>query len=160
MPTYNPQYMGVTADYRLGLRVDRATQSGATLFTTAAVPLFRVSTGRVLVTCILGEVTTTLGADATLAKFTGTPTTGTAVDLCANSASLANLAAAKLLVITGTLATAMTLANAGGALLQATTHIIAPGTIDITGSVQGVTGAIKFSVWFIPLDEGAFIATA
>ena len=87
MPTYNPSFMQVAADYGLGLRIDRATQSGATLFTTAAVPLFRVSTGRVLVTCILGEVTTQLGADATLAKFTGTPTVGTAVDLCANSAS-------------------------------------------------------------------------
>lgn len=160
MPTYNPSYMGVAADYGLGLRVDRATQSGATLFTTAAVPLFRVAVGRVLVTCILGEITTTLGADATLAKWTGTPTTGTAVDLCANSASMANLAAAKLLVMTGTLATAMTLANAGGALLQAIPHIIAPGTIDITGSVQGVTGAVKFSIWYIPLDEGANIVTA
>lgn len=157
MPDYNPQYMQVVADYLCGLRVDRATESTATLFTTAAVPLFRVNVGRIRLLSIIGEVTTVISNDATLAKFTGTPTTGTAVDLCANSASLAQAAVGKLLVITGTLATAMTIANAGGALWQATSHTIAPGTIDITGTVQGVTGAIKFSVWYAPLDAGAYV---
>lgn len=157
MPNFDPSTLATIAFINRGARVDRAAASTALLFTTAAVPLFRVNVGRVLELAIIGEVTTVISNDATLAKWTGTPTTGTAVDLCANSATLATAAVGKLLVMTGTLATAMTIANAGGALWQVTSHVISPGTIDITGSVQGVTGAIKFSLWYLPLDDGATV---
>lgn len=159
MPPFDPQTLAAIAFINRGARVDRAAASTALLFTTAAVPLFTVRVGRILELAIIGEVTTVISNDATLAKWTGTPTTGTAVDLCANSATLATAAVGKLLVMTGTLATAMTIANAGGALWQVTSHVIAPGTIDITGSVQGVTGAIKFSMWYIPLDDGAYVTS-
>ena len=157
MPTFDPYTLASIAFINRGARIDRAAASTAVLFTGSAVSLFRVSVGKILELAIVGEVTTVISNDATLAKWTGTPTTGTAVDLCANSATLANAAVGKLLVMTGTLATAMTIANAGGALWQVTSHVIAPGTIDITGTVQGVTGAIKFSMWYIPLDDGAYV---
>ena len=157
MTNFDPSTLAAIAFINRGARVDRAAASTALLFTTAAVPLFTVSVGRILELAIIGEVTTEISNDATLAKWTGTPTVGTAVDLCANSASLASAAVGKLLVMTGALATGMTIANAGGALWQVTAHVIAPGTIDITGTVQGVTGAVKFSIWYIPLDDGAYV---
>jgi len=157
MPTFDPSTLAAIAFINRGARVDRAAATTDLLFTTAKVPLFNVLVGRVLELAIVGEVTVEISNDATLAKWTGTPTVGTAVDLCANSATLAQAAVGKLLVMTGTLATAMTIANAGGALWQATAHVIAPGTIDITGSVQGVTGAVKFSLWYLPLDDGAYV---
>jgi hypothetical protein len=157
MPNFDPSTLAAIAFINRGARVDRAAATTDLLFTTAAVPLFNVLVGRVLELAIVGEVTVEISNDATLAKWTGTPTAGTAVDLCANSATLAQAAVGKLLVMTGTLATAMTIANAGGALWQVTSHIIAPGTIDITGSVQGVTGAVKFSLWYLPLDDGAYV---
>jgi len=157
MPNFDPSTLASIAFINRGARVDRAAASTAALFTTAAVPLFNVLVGRILELAIVGKITTVISNDATLAKWTGTPTVGTAVDLCANSASLATAAAGKLLVMTGTLATAMTIANAGGALWQVTSHVIDVGTIDITGSVQGVTGAVKFSIWYVPLDDGAYV---
>lgn len=159
MPTFDPTTLASIAYINRGARVDRPTQSTSLLFTTAKVPLFNVLVGRILELAIVGNITTVISNDATLAKWTGTPTTGSAVDLCANSATLATAAVGKQLVMTGTLATAMTIADAGGALWQVTSHVIAPGTIDITGSVQGVTGSIKFSIWYIPLDDGAYVTS-
>jgi len=158
-PYYDPSLIALSSLYQTGIRVDRAAASTAVLFTTAKVPLFTVSGGRIKLIALYGEVTTVISNDATLAKFTGTPTVGTAVDLCANSASLASAPVGKLLVMTGTLATALTIANAGGALWQATPHIVAAGTVDITGSVQGVTGAVKFSLHYVPLDDGAYVTS-
>lgn len=159
MPNFDPSTAAAMAFINRGIRVDRPTQSTTTLFTTAKVPLFNVLVGRVLELAIVGKVTTVISNDASLAKFTGTPTTGSAVDLCANSASLATAAVGKQLVMTGTLATAMTIADAGGALWQVTAHVIDVGTIDITGSVQGVTGSIKFSIWYIPIEDGAYVTS-
>lgn len=159
MPNFDPSTLAAIAFINRGARVDRPAQSTALLFTTAAVPLFNVVGGKILELAIIGEVTTEISNDATLAKWTGTPTVGTAVDLCANSATLAQAAVGKQLVMTGTLATAMTIANAGGALWQATAHVIDVGTIDITGTVQGVTGAIKFSIWYLPLEDGAYVTS-
>lgn len=160
MPSFDPGTLAMIAFINKGARVDKAATLGATLFTTAKVPIFNVVGGRILLLALVGEVTVQLGADATLAKFTGTPTVGTAVDLCANSASLANATVGQRLVMTGTLANALTIAEAGGSLWQATAHIIGVGTIDITGSVQGTAGSVKFSLWYVPLDDGAYVTAA
>jgi len=161
MPIFDPSTLAAIAFINRGARVDRAAALGSVLFTTAKVPLFNVLVGKILELAIIGEVTDALGAgEATLAKWTGTPTVGTSVDLCANSATLASATAGQQLVMTGTLATAMTIANAGGALWQVTSHVIDIGTIDITGSVQGATGSVKFSMWYLPLEDGAYVTAA
>lgn len=156
---FDPATLAAIAFINKGARVDRPAQSTALLFTGAKVPLFNVLGGRIIEMAIVGKITTVISNDASLAKLTGTPTVGTPVDLCANSSSLATAAAGKLLVMTGTLATALTIADAGGALLQVTSHIIDVGTIDVTGSVQGVTGAIKWSILYVPLDDGAYVTS-
>src|SRR5205823_2242766 len=140
-----------------GQRVDRPAALASLLFTTAKVPLFNVKGGRVRVSALFGEVTVQLGADATLVKLTGTPIVGSAVDLCANSASVANLAAGQRLMITGTLANAMAIANAGGSLWEMAPQVIGVGTIDVTGSVQGTAGQIRWTLCYLPLDDGAYV---
>lgn len=159
MPIYSPETLAALADINRGARVDRPAQLGATQFTTAKFPLFNILGGRIKLLHIQGAVTVQLGADATLIKLSGTPTVGTAVDLCANSASAANLAVAKQLVITGTLATALTLADAGGALWQATPQVLGVGTLDVTGSVQGTAGQVKWMLFYVPLDDGAYVTS-
>ena len=62
----------------LGLKVDRATSS---LPATTDLTIFNVTGGRVIVTSILGEVTTVIQAQACAIKLKSVPTTGTAVDL-------------------------------------------------------------------------------
>ena len=159
MPTYDPVTLAAIADIVAGARVDRPAQLGSILFTTAKVPLFNVLGGRIKLLSLIAEVTVALGADATLAKFTGTPTVGTSVDLCANSATLASLAIGKRLVMTGTLATALAIADAGGSLWQVTPQIIGAGTIDVTGSVAGTAGQLKFSLHYVPIDAGASVTS-
>ncbi len=159
MPVFDPALLAAISFFNRGARVDRPAQATPALFTTAKVPLFNVLGGRILELAIVGEITTVLSATATLAKLTGTPTVGNSVDLCANSATLSAAAVGQRLVMTGTLATALTIADAGGSLWQDLAHIIGVGTIDLTGSVNGVTGAIKFSIWYVPLDDGAYVTS-
>lgn len=134
-----------------GKRVDRATEA----LTSEAI--FTV-TGTVLVTQILGEVTTVLETAANAVKLQANPTaTGSSVDLCAtldvNAKPLATLFG-----ITGTLADAMLsgLAIKG----QADPVIVQAGTIDLACADDSTTGSAKWSCWYVPLTEDATVVAA
>ncbi|NUP23459.1 MAG: hypothetical protein HOZ81_46875, partial [Streptomyces sp.] len=64
----------------LGSKVDRTT---AALPQTTQSALFTVAGGRVIITSIVGEVTTVIQTQANNTKIVSNPTTGTDVDLCA-----------------------------------------------------------------------------
>src|SRR3954471_21373148 len=67
---------------RFGLKVDRT----AAVLPTAQAALFTVAGGRVIVTGLIGEVTTVCDGTATTLKITGNPTTGTDVDWSSTTA--------------------------------------------------------------------------
>src|SRR4051812_37156824 len=94
---------------QLGIKVDR---TAATLPASTTTTYFTVAGGRVLITGLVGEVTTIVQAQATTFKLTSTPTTGTAVDLC-TTVDLNAKEAGTLLGITGLPADAMVATNAG-----------------------------------------------
>lgn len=150
-----PTVRDTVPQIKLGERVDRAT---ATLPQTAAAAIFTVSGGRVLVTQILGEVTTAIQNQADNTKLTATPTTGTAVDLCAVT-DIANLEVGGLLSIAGAAATALVKALAGAIVAQVTPVVVAAGTIDLSCAASN-TGSVKWSIWYMPLDAGATIVAA
>lgn len=135
-----------------GLKVDRAT---AALPATTSGSLFAVTGGRVLITSIVGEVTTVLGATVTNLKLRSAPTTGTAVDLCANLA-VANKEAGTLFGITGTFATALVGANAGATVVPSNPVVVPIGNIQATTDATN-TGSVKWSVTYVPLDDGATV---
>ena len=161
MPTYTPQYMEVVADYRLGLRVDRATD---TLPATADEALFNIVGGRVLVTNIIGEVTTAIQNQANATKLKHNPTgTGADVDLCA-TLDIAADALGTYYSITGVVATALKSTTLWAVLpadtIPAQGLALGPGDIELDCAATN-TGSVKWSVWYIPLDAGAYIqATA
>lgn len=136
-----------------GRKVDRDT---AALPQTATGSLFSVSGGRILLTSIVGEVTTALGATLTNAKLVSTPTTGTAVDLCAVLA-VASKEAGTLFGITGLFSDAMVGANAGAGVIPRNPVVIPVGNIGLNTSAND-TGSVKWSVTYIPLDDGASVA--
>lgn len=138
---------------QLGIKVDRAT---ATLPQTATGNLFSIAGGRVLLTSIVGEVTTVLGATATNAKLVSTPTTGTAVDLCAVLA-IASKEVGTLFGITGLFSDAMVGANAGASVAPRNGVILPIGNLGLNTSAND-TGSVKWSVTYIPIDDGASMA--
>ena len=151
---YNKSTRQRVADINLGIRVDRAT---ATLPQTTAAAIFNVLVGRVAMTAILGEVTTVLGLVGNM-SIEANPTTGTTAALCAVVAAGA-FEAGTLLSIDGTKATAMLGVNAGGTAMQSKPVALPVGTLDLRLSLSS-TGSVKWSLWYVPIDEGAYVTVA
>jgi hypothetical protein len=137
----------------LGVRVDKGA---ASLPASGNQTIFTVSGGRVLVKLLYGEVTTVIQAQACNLKVTSAPTVGTAVDLAANLDINADEAGC-LYLVEGD-GTALVGANAGAALnaIGEGGFIVPAGVIRITTSATN-TGATKWQIWYVPLDDGASV---
>jgi hypothetical protein len=155
MPSYNLSTRGRVADIVAGLRVDKAATAIAGATTK---DLFTVSGGNCIIVGLIGEVTTIVQAQLDNAKYISTPTTGTAVDMCA-VVDITGHEVGGLLTITGTLATAAVKGNAGAGVMMTNPILVAPGVIGINTSANN-TGAYKFSIWYVPAEDGAYITAA
>lgn len=140
----------------LGIAVSRAT---AALPATALGAIFTVTGGRILIRSLIGEVTTAIQAQACTVKVTSTPTTGTAVDLCAVSASISGLEVGGKLTLPAAAATAMVVGNAGGVIGDQAKWIVPIGSIGITTSATN-TGSVKWDLIYVPIDSGAQVVAA
>lgn len=138
-----------------GLRVSRAT---AALPQTTQSALFTVTGGRILLTSIVGQVTTVIQTQANATKLVSNPTTGTDVDLCGTLDITADQVGC-LYGITGTLATAMVGANAGATVVQTNALVIPVGTIDLSCAASS-TGSVSWVITYVPLDDGASVSAA
>lgn len=138
-----------------GLAVERAT---AALPQTTQSALFTVTGGRVLVTSIVGEVTTVIQTQANNTKIVSNPTTGTDVDLCAVLDITADQVGC-LYGITGIFSDAMVGANAGATVVPQRAVVVPIGTIDLSCAASN-TGGVKWKITYVPLDDGAAIAAA
>lgn len=139
----------------LGLKVDRTS---ATLPASTTTTYFTISVGRVLLLALVGEVTTVVQAQATTFKLTSTPTTGTAVDVCA-TVDLNGKEAGTLLGITGLPSDAMVATNAGLTTGFKQQLILPIGNLRAT-TVATSTGATKWSLFYVPIDDGATVVAA
>lgn len=151
MSVYTPAdtYTGIV----LGTRVDRAS---ATLPASTSTEYFHVYGGRCAVTLLLGEVTTVIQTQACNASWESNPTTGTTNAMCAVLNITAHEAGA-LLSITGTVGDAMIAGQSGAVKGQLAPVIVAVGGLEFKTSATN-TGATKWSLWYVPLDDGAYIA--
>jgi hypothetical protein len=140
---------GMRAVY--GLRVDRAA---ANLPATTSGNLFSVS-GRILLTTIVGTVTTAIQAQANAVKLEAFLTAAAAAtDMCA-TVDVNGLGLGRMLGITGTPTTA---AVVGFAVPQNNEFIVnGPGFIRLNTAATN-TGQMSWSVTYIPLDAGATVA--
>lgn len=141
----------------LGTKVDRAT---ATIPQTATGSIFTVTGGRILVTGLVGEVTTAIGGVATTLAVTSTPTTGTAVTV-ASATAITSKEIGSIITLPVTAGTAAVVNNGGGGgqLPGHAPYVIPVGALGITTSAS-TTGAIKWSLTYVPLDDGATVAAA
>lgn len=157
-PNFNQSTREELAAMRLGIRVDKAAVSVAGVSTKS---LFNVLVGNCVITGLVGESTTGQAAGANNAKYTSNPTAaGTTTDLCA-TADIASEEIGGLLHITGSLAGAMvaTAAGAGGGIMMTTPVIVPVGVIGFATDAD-TAGSFKFSIWYVPAEEGAYIEAA
>jgi len=157
MSTPNPAAVdqGYYTAQALGFAVEKAA---AALPASTAGALFTISGGRVLLLGILGEVTTIIETQANDTKLTANPTTGTSVDICAALDITAKEVGA-LFGITGTFTDALQGGTAGAVGFPARGVVLPEGTLDLDCAATN-TGAIKWKLWYLPLDEGAAVVAA
>lgn len=142
----------------LGRVVGRAT---AALPQSAASALFTVSGGRVIVTSLIGEVTTVIQTQADATKLTFDPTdAGATQDLCAVLDITAD-AVGTMYSITGTPGTAMqdALNFLPSNKQLALPIILKPGSVLLDCAASN-TGSVKWTLAYWPLDTGAVVAAA
>jgi hypothetical protein len=137
------------------------TRAAAALPATAQTAYFTV-VGRVIVTALVGEVTTTIQDQDCNLDIWANPTVGDDVALCAVN-NIKTDAVGTMYSIDGVAANALIAATSGaifpGTMIPAQGLIVAAGTIDIKTSATN-TGATKWTIQYIPLDPGSYIVTA
>jgi hypothetical protein len=156
MPSFNQSQVDASCFGVLGMHVQKAA---ATLPATTTQQLFVVTGGRVLISLLYGEVTVAIQNSDPVAKITMTPSAGTAVDI-ASTVDINSLEVGGHLVVEGD-GTAMIKGNAGAAFWANGAHdfIVPIGHLDlITGATK--SGATKWDLWYIPVDDGALVVSA
>ena len=140
----------------LGLTVTRAT---ATLPATTQAAIFTISGGQVLVTGLIGTVTTATGATATTLQVVGNPTSGTDVNL-STAVSVASKEIGTIITLGTSVGGALSVQNAGGgALPLGTGFVLNAGTLDLVTSATN-TGSVKWTLTYVPIDSGASVTAA
>lgn len=129
----------------------------------AATPLklFTVAGGRVLLTMIIGEVTTVIQTQANATKLTFDPdAAGATQDLCAGLDITAD-AVGTIYTISGLATDAMRdNLNYGRGGLLTSPLILKPGGIFLVCAATTTTGQTKWDAWYQQLDPGAFMLVA
>jgi hypothetical protein len=120
---------------------------------STSAPLFDVI-GKILITQIIGEVTTAIQDQANNTKLTFTPDGGAATDLCA-VLNIANDGVGALYGITGTVANAMS-GGVGAVAEMATKIVVGTGTINLQCAADN-DGEVAWTLYYIPLEDGAYV---
>jgi len=157
MPQYNEDVSARSfiADNIGGMRVDTV----AALPATGTVSLFTITGGRVLLVNFLGEATF-LNNGSLTCKISALTTDATAV--------LTDLTNATVNFNTDTAGTIYTLLATVGTIVKSTNNSAAVANTMVpwvikTGSLNAIyvgtpsTGLVKWSAWYVPLDDGAYM---
>ena len=137
----------------LGTRVSKATGPLAAETKT----LFNVTGGKVLITSIVGEVTTTITV-ANSYKLQANPTTGTTGDIvAATDIGTTDTPAGTLLGFDGVEASSI---QQSPGVVPALMRPIVVNTGTIEHVSAGTDGAITWVLTYVPLDDGAAVAAA
>ncbi len=142
----------------LGLCVARATSAPA----LGATDLFSITGGNILLTGLVGEVTTVLDANASTFKLHFDPDEATATHADLSIATAAQNAAPVGRHYHLPTAAASALQTDDGAksgyVVQILEMLFPPGDIQlVVGGAGQVTGRVKWDLYYIPLDDGVSV---
>lgn len=144
----------------------QATEPAKNLPQAATGDIFTVAGGRVILTSLIGQVTTAIGSTSCTLSVGVAPAGGTAsvAGLAAASTSIASLAVGTLLAVPAA-AAALVLGGSGTGLIETIgasllagpgLAIVSPGFITITTSADD-NGQIQWTCSWIPFDSGATV---
>lgn len=147
----------------LGIRVEKAA---AILPATGLQTLFTVSTGRVLCTLLIGQVTVVFDGTANSLSVEADPTVGALGDLAAATVCTSDIAGT-LYTVHGIQAALLGTQKEGGT--EVPTHVTAkspvgggfilnPGTVSLRTTGTDTTGSTKWTICYVPIDDGASVA--
>lgn len=128
------------------------------------VTLFNITGGRILITSLVGRVTTLIGSTTSNLKLVYNPTAaGTSFDMCA-AIDVATDAVEQTYYIAGSVATPGNLLI-GGTVGQANPtfedgYLIQAGAIEANFSADPVGGVIEWTMTYVPYDDAATVAAA
>jgi hypothetical protein len=138
-------------------RGSSVSKAAAALPATTTGNLFTITGGRILLTGIVGEVTTVIQTQACNTKVVFDPTaTGSNVDLCANL-DITGAVVGSFFTITGTAATAMQ--NGLAVVGMTIPWVLQPGAVALTTAATN-SGQVKWKMWYMPIDSGVTVAAA
>ena len=140
---------------KLGIGLVRPT---ATLPQTAAGAIFNIVGGNVLMTLLIGRITVVLGAVGNM-TFNENPTIGT-TEVIAAATAVGTYAQDDLIGIDGVPAGTV-LPQATGGIPGMTTQggILRVGTLEVELS-DSSTGSVEWTVFYKPLEVGAYMSVA
>lgn len=147
----------------LGIQVLKAAQTPPNSGSSAT--LFTVSGGSVLVTSLLGEVSTVLSGTTGQISLGTVPTVGTTEAAGIATATVVGGAEAGTWMgvqsssgLAGALAINAEPAKAGFVVWLSAPFVVPAGTISVSTTVATMTGAITWYLHYVPLDTGAAVA--
>lgn len=144
----------------ISLGVGLISEPAAVLPATATANIFTVSGGRVIVTSLVGTVTTATTVTATTLSIGTVPTVGTAgASALATAVAVASLEVGTMVCLPSTIGGALrvgTNASTPAAVLEGAGFVVSAGSISITTSATN-TGAMKWDLTYIPYDTGASV---
>jgi len=139
----------------LGQVVERATALLPQGGVGDTLDIFTIVGGRVKITSIIGQVTAQVGAVLNMTKLTATPTTGGDADICADLDTQGYIIG-RLLGITGIPIDAMqSLGGVNPAQTQGV--ILKAGTLTLECDGTTVTGKVRWTLHYVPVDIGASV---
>ena len=148
------------ADIMLGCRVDRAASVLPQHGGADDVTYFTISTGKILMTMLVGEVTVDIDG-ANQIVITHNPTDG-ATAVLNTQLDVNSCVKGDVITITGALGDAMIPATAAGSVIASTYKgvILTPGVISFNSSGTSTTGRWKWSLFYVPMDNGAYVVAS
>lgn len=135
-----------------GLKVERAA---ATLPATTTATIFNVTGGRVMILLLVGEVTTVMSGTATNLSTNHVATGGGGTTALSTATAVTSLAVGTPFVLTALNAAAAVT----GVAANPNRLTVVPGAIQITTSATN-TGAMRWTLLYVPLDDGAVVTAA
>ena len=160
MPYYNQSTRDIATSLVLGIQVDRAT---AVVPQSTNHALFTIAGGTVIMTAILGEVTVTFGAAACNIKLTSYPTVTTAADTDISTAVDlgTGCAVGDMISITGAPGDNTLVSHKGSVqIMNYKGVVLQEGGLHLDCSTSVATAKIKWSMWYTPLEKGAYVTAA
>lgn len=132
----------------------------------ATTTIFTVTGGRIVVSMLTGIVTTVIGGTTPALKLIATPSVGTANDMCTTLTVTTDEAGCMYMLpsaVGSALIGAVSTGKSGsvsGNTGAACGQVVNTGTIGMNVSAADATGAIQWTLLYVPLDDGAAVTAA